>query len=564
MASSKIQSSLLSKGYFPKELPEAFTTKTFGENSREIISEWNKAKIFSVETKALGKLAGKKVRRGSYTYSLASADAEIISVPKRGYERRNLQLTHPVSQSLIAHEMAQHWGDIQRWIGRQTYSLDEIRVSDQYERSVKGINFPLHREKKSYIESTSDWVVRTDITRFYPSIYTHSIPWAAYGKEKVKQNINVYKESLADRLDVLVRSGNRNQTVGIPIGPETSRIIAETISARIDSEFRQSRPEVKINNVDRLQDDWLIGTNSLESADSILAEISRIYRHFGLEINGSKTSINHIVAARQESWVSEIGAFLSHRGGSLSGSRLREFLAICPRLQAEFHSEPVINYALSVIEGAKIQTQDVREMESFLLKASIIAPNSLDRICRIILDLQHETNMISKKRVVDRFVELIERNIEKEHHFEVIWLIYTIRGLNVRFYSRKLSDKIESMQSASIALLLLDMRARKTFGGKLPIEKWESEITEDRILTDWTWLLGYEGFRNGWLRDKNNLMKGSLFAPMAHRNVVFYDPKRNVRPSKTFVSKRMILRNDQKKELRQFFVEVRGVDPFDY
>ncbi|MBI1493180.1 RNA-directed DNA polymerase [Halocynthiibacter styelae] len=105
--------------------------------------------------------------------------------------------------------------------------LDEIRISDEYDRSVKGINFSICREKTAYIKATSDWLVRTDITRFYPSIYTHSIPWAAYGKERVKSGMGCYKGSFVDQMDVLVRACNRNRTIGIPIGPETSRIVVD-------------------------------------------------------------------------------------------------------------------------------------------------------------------------------------------------------------------------------------------------------------------------------------------------------------------------------------------------
>lgn len=31
------------------------------------------------------------------------------------------------------------------------------------------------------------WMAKTDITNFYPSIYTHSIPWAIVGKEEAKK-----------------------------------------------------------------------------------------------------------------------------------------------------------------------------------------------------------------------------------------------------------------------------------------------------------------------------------------------------------------------------------------
>ncbi|MBB1249829.1 RNA-directed DNA polymerase [Rhizobium sp. G21] len=274
------------------------------------------------------------------------------------------------------------------------YSKDEIIVSDTYDRSIKGINFLLHRAKKEYIESTADWLVKTDISRFYPSIYTHSIPWAAYGKEKVKSSIKMYEGSFADRLDVLVRACNRNQTVGLPIGPETSRILAEIISSRIDFQFSSDLPKLRVDAVDRLQDDWMVGAGSLEEAEKILSVISACYRDYGLEINGTKTSITHILGSRLESWRSEISAFLSHRSGGLYGSRMQEFLSLCFRLQLASPGEPVMNYALGIIEGRKYARSDVQALESFLLKAAAVSPASMDRICRIIINIEYQMGVI--------------------------------------------------------------------------------------------------------------------------------------------------------------------------
>jgi len=104
-------------------------------------------------------------------------------------------------------------------------------------------------------------------------------------------------DALADRLDILIRNCNRNQTIGIPIGPETSRVIAEIISSRIDDDFAA---DTDLNNkdIDRLQDDWFIGVSTFEEAEDVLSKIARLYRDYGLEINGSKTSINHILKTK--------------------------------------------------------------------------------------------------------------------------------------------------------------------------------------------------------------------------------------------------------------------------
>ena len=76
-----------------------------------------------------------------------------------------------------------------------------------------------------------DWrgrrcVVRTDVTQFYSSLYTHSIPWALEGKPAAKQNIG--KNTGPNRLDKALQGMMDGQTMGVPIGPDTSFLAARS------------------------------------------------------------------------------------------------------------------------------------------------------------------------------------------------------------------------------------------------------------------------------------------------------------------------------------------------
>ena len=553
----RIHQVLLAKGYFPKELPPVFTTQDFGQHVDGILRDWENAGLFR-QSKVSKELAGGKKRSGAYTYRIDETEAERLSKPKRGYERREIHITHPLPQALLAREIGAHWKSVQKWLSRQMYSVDEIRVGHDFERAIKGINFDLHKAKKAYLQAASDWVVTTDITRFYPSIYTHSIAWAAYGKEEVKRNRNLYEGSFADRLDALVRACNRNQTIGIPVGPETSRIIAETISARIDDSFFARFPDTDNNSVDRLQDDWMVGKCTLEGAEKVLSGISSLYREYGLDINGSKTSIDRIVSERKSAWISEMRAFLSHRSGRLAGTRLQEFLEITLMLQSQHPTEPVVSYALSVAEVVEIEATDIPAVESFLIKAAVVAPGSMDRICRVVLDIQHRTKCLSAKRIGARFIKLVKVALENGHHYEAIWLLYTLRGLKRPVDIRNIQELIADVESAAIALILLDMKSKGLCIGRLPTQVWEGKISEDSVKSNWTWLLAYEAYRYGWMTDHNKLMKKPLFKAMSSRNVVFYDINRNINTSSSEASHRRTRRKRSMEEVNKLLESLRG------
>jgi hypothetical protein len=527
LPATTILTALLSRGYFPSELPPTFTTADFGRHASGIIDDWRSTKIFETEAVSQKRAGGKVKLAGSFSYRLQETEAESVSKPKRGYERREVHITHPVPQALLASELANNWQSVAAWLSRGRYSLDRIEVSSNSPRAIGGINFPIHEAKKSFIEATSDWLVRTDISRFYPSIYTHSIPWAAYGKDKVKSDIKRYSGSLADRLDGLVRACNRNQTIGIPVGPETSRILAEIISSKIDQDFAK-KSRVDDGRVDRLQDDWFVGTDTLEEAEKVLSAIAATYRTYGLEINGSKTSIDRMVISTSDTWRAELSGFLSHAQGHPRGMRLKEFLALGLRVQADNPTQPVVSYVLSVLESTRIGEDEAEGMEQFLLKGAVLSPFALDKICRVAINVDRDTKKLSKSRVVSRFTQLAEHSFEHARHYETIWLVHTIRGLMVPLVSKKLSEAIEQYAGSALPLILLDMKNAGLFPYKLPTQAWEATFSEERVAADWRWLLAYEGARKGWLMDpKNNLAK-SFFEPMHRRNVVFYDPRKNV------------------------------------
>jgi len=555
---------LLGKGYFQSELPPVFVTDTFASNVEYILSEWNSKKLFEVASVNYKRPGKAKLRlASSYKYKIVGTEAEIISKPKRGFERRNIQLTHPLPQALLAKEISDNWETICRWLSSATYSVDRLEFTANSGRGISDINFRAHEAKKSFIEATADWLVLTDITRFYPTIYTHSIPWAAYGKARVKADLSRYAGSLGDRIDALLRSCNRDQTVGIPIGPETSRIVAEIISTRLDQHLYE-RQRLNQNRADRLQDDWFVGADDLAEAERVLSTLHQVYREYGLEINGSKTSIDRVVSSHAATWKTELSGFLSHRNGPIQGTRLREFFDLSVRLQVSYKNDPVINYALAVLERDKYQDDDLASIEIFLLKAAQLSPISVDKIARIIINIFSANQRLSLSRIAQRFTALAERHLENGNTFEAIWLIYALRGTKRNLNSKVIGDLCVDQAGSVLPLILLDMKSKGLFSRKLPNAHWENSFLPDRVNEDWCWLLAYEGIRHGWLADKHGLMGKSLFKPLADRAVVFYDETKNIARSRKEIRNRAVKSRNQASAVVALLKKWRGFSDDNY
>ncbi|STZ07439.1 Reverse transcriptase (RNA-dependent DNA polymerase) [Moraxella caprae] len=146
------------------------------------------------------------------------------------------------------------------------------------------------------LEKKFVYLVMLDVAHCFDSIYTHSISWAIKGKKYIKDNLNKPKEnSFEDGFDNLMQSINYNETNGIVIGAEFSRIFAELIFQRIDFEIQkelEKKYQIKHNEhyaIRRYVDDYCIFFKEKEDEDKILEVISNKLKSYNLSLNMAKT-----------------------------------------------------------------------------------------------------------------------------------------------------------------------------------------------------------------------------------------------------------------------------------
>jgi len=209
---------IIGKGFLPKELPPLFTSEPFA-GFIEVQHP------FRIEP-------GPRHPRGSTNTVPVSHN-----LARPGNLRRKLQIPNPLSFYELASTVSEHWDEIQSHIRRSPYSIS-VPVADPAEKRAL---VPEHIgsaliEKRAMNRAMGRVVLRTDVARFYPSIYTHVIPWAFVGKKQAKVNRS---GGLGNELDRLIRCAQDGQTVGIPVGPDTSLVIAEAVAASLDIELSQ-------------------------------------------------------------------------------------------------------------------------------------------------------------------------------------------------------------------------------------------------------------------------------------------------------------------------------------
>lgn len=180
--------------------------------------------------------------------------------------------------------------------GKTTADSDAEKYASSYFQYQK---FPLlFKFYDSYLfqrlERQYKVMLRFDISKCFQSIYTHSITWAVKDKQFVKDNLTSIKEtSFEGKFDKLMQRANSNETNGILIGPEFSRIFAEIILQRVDENAKNQLSKAGINNytVKRYVDDYFVFAQNEELALKVMQFFQVELEKFNLHLNESKISI---------------------------------------------------------------------------------------------------------------------------------------------------------------------------------------------------------------------------------------------------------------------------------
>ncbi|HCO1530159.1 TPA: RNA-directed DNA polymerase, partial [Escherichia coli] len=137
-----------------------------------------------------------------------------------------------------------------------------------------------------------EFMFSTDISNFYPSIYTHSFEWVFTSKEEAKKKEN--NNNPGRLIDTHIQMMMSNQTNGIPLGSTLMDTFAELILGEIDLQLRKKTEEQKITDykVVRYRDDYRIFSSSKDDLDKISKCLVEVLGEFGLDLNSRKTELH--------------------------------------------------------------------------------------------------------------------------------------------------------------------------------------------------------------------------------------------------------------------------------
>ncbi|WP_180382206.1 RNA-directed DNA polymerase [Campylobacter concisus] len=238
---------------------------------------------------------------------------------------RTLAIPNPFAYFKQCKILKDHWDKIKDYFKDNTEG-DEYKISRVHIRKIDGeqyifesdfydiwvyelpydgklfkMNYKVYKKDgnpEQKIVIGKRYLVKTDISNCFGSIYTHAIPWALACKEIAKQNRN--KMEWYNQIDEKTRWLNNNETHGILIGPHTSNLISEIILVAVDSTMSKKYKYV------RKIDDYSCYVETKEDAEKFLLELSQELKKYGLSLNHKKTEITELPTLFNSQWARKL------------------------------------------------------------------------------------------------------------------------------------------------------------------------------------------------------------------------------------------------------------------
>lgn len=491
---------LLEKGYFPAELPTPFTT-------REYAAAICSPSLPTSHPYAFGKKGPKY-----------NSKCAVFNLARRGRLRRVLSVPNPVNYYHSAKSIADNWADIEAHYRKSDQSLSRPVVDTSralgWEKGFSELS-----DAKLKTRSASKYILKADISNFYPSIYTHSIPWALHTKPVAKGAFG-FSASIGNQIDTHVRNCQEMQTKGVPIGPDASFVIAEIIMTAID----EMLIPIVGKKYHRYIDDFEFGCGSLQQAEATLARLQEILEHFELALNSSKTKIVESPCSLDPVWLHDLKNYKFRRGKIQQKNDLIHYFDLVMDYLHKYPDEPIVKYAILRSSSKLVYKNNWPSYQSIILQWSISEPGILPIALDFIKFYESKGFAIDKVELKETLEFLIVEHSSMGHTSEVSYAIFGMILFGLTF-SNGVVDTLSQIENPFIALLTLDAQQQGLIPTAYAFNLWQSLMTAGELKTS-NWILAYEAMIKGWLPSANGvdyLSTDEGFKYFQAKNVHFYD-----------------------------------------
>ena len=489
-----IYRTLLSRGYFPKELPPAFFTEGFA----------------AYASSATGRQILDAIAARS-----RSTDCVAFRLARPGAVGRELAIPHPSSFAALARITAKNFPRLLKKAAASPFSKSHPVYNPSAERAVLPSFRPKNLARERMVARAGGaYLVKADISHFYPSLYTHAVGWAVDPKLRSRANWQ-NRRLLGKQLDQALMNLQGKISQGIPIGNDISYLLAEIVLGKVDRALRFAADRAY-----RWFDDYEISCDSQDEAEKILAILTRELRKYRLSLNPRKTRIDALPGPAQLQWQQEL--FLASKAPLERLDVVVSFFDVAFRLREENPDAAVLNYALGLLfKLPKPEAQVAKVLQSAITQALLCEPGVAQKAFAL-MSYWHLNGLALDQALLTRTITaVLQRHEARGVTSDVSWALAFCLEHRIEL-SRVAGQVLSKCDDDCIALQALHCHAE----GLIPrgfasgrIRRLVSNVNLDGE----HWLLGYEALRQGFLTESQAAVGShSLFNDFLQRRVTFY------------------------------------------
>ena len=499
--------SLLQRGLFPETLPPCFTTEDLKRALRGITPT----------------IRSREFRR-------RQADYVRYNGTKHDRSRRYFGTPHPIAYFHVADFIHNHWTTFETKFNTSPFSVSRPKVGRSTDD--RAVIIPSLSELTSEASRNlghAPYVLKTDIAQFFPSIYTHSIPWAAHGIDAAKGESAPNASSLPfNALDFFVRNCQLAETRGVLVGPDAFRLVAEFIASGID-EALQARVGEHIVGAARHVDDFYIGLRSETDALIVLSALRELLQRYNLNVNDSKTKIMSALEPLNELWAQDLreqSRKLRQWGAGITttGDEVILFLTRALQLAGQLNSDSPVKIALRTFDQIKGYTRNWWPViEPYLQRIIFHHPHCIDYAALLVVKRFAIGESIDKEGWSAAAEELLKRHLAFNHHHEILWLVWMLLATEQPL-SADLVMALCNNPNAHIRALMIAAASNGHVKGRLPLRLGSRLSSQDD-----GWLTGLVARATGYSGAQFSGDYADEFTHLANRHIVLIDLDAHVR-----------------------------------
>lgn len=260
---------------------------------------------------------------------------------------------------------------------------------------------------KLHISMGKRYLVRTDIAQCFPSIYSHTVPWALVGKTAAKDNWSSHE--WYNRIESRLCNSMNGETRGILIGPHTSNVLSEVILCAVDY-------ELQCWDYLRMIDDYECYVDSEEDANRFLLCLSNSLKKYGLAINPRKTTISQLPAAKSSQWIYQVreSAMMLNivSDAPISWTQAETFLHKCIQIMSEYDGDAsILFYGLKVLAQKTMTRQAERYLTKTATSLALLYPYLVQILDRYVYSIYDPSSSLLSRYLS----QLLEKCLNEGH-----------------------------------------------------------------------------------------------------------------------------------------------------